>query len=128
MFVVDFNDDVTVEPMGETLHQRPNKDLEKAVDATSARGRTALYDAVAEGLLRLQRGRGQGKLWSLSAMAGITPAYTYSRILELARQSQVTIYSVVLLDQSVKQQNPGCYGDCLQTQVAWLSYRTRGSR
>ena len=107
MFVVDFNDDVTVEPMGGKLFTNDPADLEKAVDATSARGRTALYDAVAEGLLRLQRGQWPRKALVIVSDGGDNASgYTYSRILELARQSQVTIYSVVLLDQSVKQQNP----------------------
>ena len=56
MFVVDFNDDVSVELLnGKAFTNNPHE-LEKAVSAVSARGRTALYDAVAEGLIHSQLG------------------------------------------------------------------------
>ena len=50
MFVVDFNDDVSVELLDGKAFTNSAHELEKAVSAVSARGRTALYDAVAEGL------------------------------------------------------------------------------
>jgi hypothetical protein len=50
MFVVDFNDRVVVEPLIEKLHKQPCR-TRKALKAVSAHGRTALYDAVAEGRL-----------------------------------------------------------------------------
>src|SRR5208283_1439572 len=57
MFVVDFNDDVSIELMNGKAFSSNPKDLEEALDAVSARGRTALYDAVSEGLHHLQYGR-----------------------------------------------------------------------
>src|SRR4029077_19528222 len=54
MFVVDFNDTVTVEPVGEKPFTNSPTELGKAIEAVSAHGRTALYDAVAEGLTHLQ--------------------------------------------------------------------------
>src|SRR5436305_1479005 len=54
MFVVDFNDDVNVENMkGKAFSNDPNE-LREALAAVAARGRTALYDAVSEGLQHLQ--------------------------------------------------------------------------
>jgi Ca-activated chloride channel family protein len=57
MFVVDFNDDVTVELMNGKAFTNDPGELAKAVRAVAARGRTALYDAVAEGLVHLQLAR-----------------------------------------------------------------------
>jgi hypothetical protein len=57
MFVVDFNDDVSIELMKGKAFSSDSKDLEKALAAVSARGQTALYDAVNEGLNHLQYGR-----------------------------------------------------------------------
>jgi Ca-activated chloride channel family protein len=57
MFVVDFNDDVSIELMKGKPFSSDAKDLEQAIAAVSARGRTALYDAVNEGLNHLQYGR-----------------------------------------------------------------------
>ena len=50
MFVVDFNDDVLIELMKGKAFSSDPKDIEKALTAVTARGRTALYDAVSEGL------------------------------------------------------------------------------
>ena len=50
MFVVDFSDAVSIEPLGGKPFTNDSNELEKAVAGVSARGRTALYDAVAEGL------------------------------------------------------------------------------
>src|SRR5690242_14772993 len=56
MFVVDFNDGVSIELMKGKPFSNDAKELEEALTAVSARGRTALYDAVAEGLNHLQDG------------------------------------------------------------------------
>ena len=56
MFVVDFNDDVWLQILGGKPFTHNAKDLETALRAVSARGRTALYDAVAEGLNHLRFG------------------------------------------------------------------------
>src|SRR5579863_8666497 len=47
MFVVDFNDDATVELMDGKAFTSDASELSKAARAVAARGRTALYDAVA---------------------------------------------------------------------------------
>jgi len=56
MFVVDFNDDVLIELMRGKAFSNDAKELAEALRAVSARGRTALYDAVSEGLHHLQYG------------------------------------------------------------------------
>ena len=91
MFVVDFNDDVSVELLdGKPFTSDPNE-LEKAVSAVSARGRTALYDAVAEGLIHLQLGHWDKKALIIVSDGGDNASQQkYSQVLALAQQSQVS--------------------------------------
>lgn len=96
-----------VEPLdGKPFTNNP-VELEKAVEAVSAHGRTALYDAVAEGLNHLQLGHLQRKALIVISDGGDNASHSKrSDILALARQSQVTIYSVVLEDEFTKEQDP----------------------
>jgi Ca-activated chloride channel family protein len=99
MFVVDFNDDVSVELLNGKPFTNNAQELEKAVWAVSARGRTALYDAVAEGLLHLQLGHWHKKALIIVSDGGDNASQQkYSRILAIAQRSQVVIYSVGLVD------------------------------
>jgi VWFA-related protein len=99
MFVVDFNDDVSVELLNGKPFTNNAHELEKAVSAITARGRTALYDAVAEGLLHLQLGN-----WDKRALIIVSDGednasqQKFSQILALAQRSQVVIYSIALVD------------------------------
>ena len=107
MFVVDFNDDAVVEPMGGKLFTNDSQELGTAVTAVSASGRTALYDAVAQGLAHLQLARWKKKALVIISDGGDNASrYKYSQILELARQSQVALYSIGLLNDSGKEENP----------------------
>jgi Ca-activated chloride channel homolog len=106
MFVVDFNDDVSVELLdGKPFTDDPDE-LAKAVSSVRARGRTALYDAVAEGLLHLQLGRWDKKSLIIVSDGGDNASQQkYSHILALAQQSQVVIYSLGLADGD-EEENP----------------------
>jgi Ca-activated chloride channel family protein len=108
MFVVDFNDDVSVELLNGKPFTIDAHELEKAVSAVTARGRTALYDAVAEGLLHLQLGH-----WDKKALIIVSDGednasqQKVSQIVALAQRSQVMIYSVGLVDADDEEVNPG---------------------
>ena len=107
MFVVDFNDDVSVELMGGKAFSNDPKDLEEALSAVSARGRTALYDAVSEGLLHLQYGHLDKKALIIISDGGDNASHLkYSQVLAAARQSQALIYAIALLGSNLEEENP----------------------
>lgn len=108
MFVVDFNDDVSVELMGGKAFSNDPKELEKALTAVSARGRTALYDAVGEGLLHLKYGHLDKKALIIISDGGDNASQLkYSQVLAAARQSQALIYAIALLGSNNEEENPG---------------------
>jgi VWFA-related protein len=98
MFVVDFNDDVSVELLDGNPFTDDPKELAKAVSAVRARGRTALYDAVAEGLLHLQLGHYERKALIIISDGGDNASVQgFAQVLALAQTSQVVIYSLGLI-------------------------------
>jgi Ca-activated chloride channel homolog len=107
MFVADFNDDVVIEPLDGKPFTSDPAELGKAVDAVSAHGRTALYDAIAEGINHLQMSHLERKALVVVSDGGDNASHNHrSEILALARQSQVMIYSIVLVDEFSKEQDP----------------------
>lgn len=98
MFVVDFNDDVSVELLNGKPFTDDPKELAKAVFSVRARGRTALYDAVAEGLLHLQLGHYERKALIIISDGGDNASQQkFAQVLALAQKSQVVIYSIGLI-------------------------------
>jgi Ca-activated chloride channel homolog len=107
MFVVDFNDDVSVELLNGKAFTNSAHELEKAVSAVTARGRTALYDAVAEGLLHLVLGQWDKKALIIVSDGGDNASQQkFSQVLAQAQRSQVVIYSVGLVD-AMEEEDPG---------------------
>ena len=100
MFVVDFNDDVSVELLAGKPFTNDPGELSKAIFAVHARGRTALYDAVAEGLLHLQLGHSVRKALIIVSDGGDNASQEkFSQLLAASQQSQVLIYSIALIDE-----------------------------
>ncbi|HKN61247.1 MAG TPA: VWA domain-containing protein [Candidatus Acidoferrales bacterium] len=107
LFVVDFNDDVSVELLGGKAFTNDPAELEKALFSVRARGRTALYDAVAEGLLHLRLGHFDRKALIIVSDGGDNASQQkFSQVLALAQQSQVLIYSIALVSDE-GEENPG---------------------
>jgi Ca-activated chloride channel family protein len=107
MFVVDFNDDVSIELMRGKVFSNDPKELEEALKAVSARGRTALYDAVSEGLRHLQYSQLEKKALIIISDGGDNASHLkYSQVLAQARQSQAVIYSIALLGSDNEEENP----------------------
>jgi len=107
MFVVDFNDQVWFQLLeGKPFTNDPDE-LEKAVSAVTARGRTSLYDAVAEGLNHLQLGHWDKKALIIVSDGGDNASrHSYAQILALAQRSQTLIYSIGLLGALDQDENP----------------------
>jgi Ca-activated chloride channel family protein len=108
MFVVDFNDDVSIELMRGKAFSNDAKELGEALRAVSARGRTALYDAVSEGLHHLQYGHLEKKALIIISDGGDNASHLkYSQVLAQARQSQSLIYAIALVGSEDGEENPG---------------------
>jgi Ca-activated chloride channel family protein len=97
---------VSVElPGGKPFTSNP-RELAQAVSGVSARGMTALYDAVAEGLNHLQFGRSDKKALIIVSDGGDNASgRKYADVLELARRSQAVIYAIGLVDAH-EEENP----------------------
>jgi Ca-activated chloride channel family protein len=107
MFVVDFNDDVLIELMKGKAFSSDPKELEKALTAVTARGRTALYDAVSEGLNHIKYGHlGKTALILISDGGDNASHLKYSQVLAQARQSQTMIYAIGLVGADDEDENP----------------------
>ena len=107
MFVVDFNDSVSIELMKGKAFTSDPKELQEALGAVSARGRTALYDAISQGLHHLQYAHWQKKALIIISDGGDNASHLrYSQVLAQARQSQAVIYSIALLGSDNEEENP----------------------
>jgi len=106
MFVVDFSDNVSVEfPGGKPFTNNP-RELAQAVSAVSARGMTALYDAVAEGLDHLELGHSEKKALIIVSDGGDNASgRKYADVLQLSRRSQAVIYAIGLVGAD-EEENP----------------------
>jgi Ca-activated chloride channel family protein len=108
MFVVDFNDDVSLETRDGHPFTHDPAELARAVSAVSARGQTKLYDAVNEGLKHLQLAHADKKALIIVSDGGDNASqHKYEEVLALARRSQTVIYSIGLLGDSGEEENPG---------------------
>jgi Ca-activated chloride channel homolog len=103
MFVVDFNDTVSVELMDGKAFTNQATELAKAIVSVRARGRTALYDAITEGLVHLQLGHsGRKALIVVSDGGDNASRQKFSQVLALAQQSQAIIYSIGLVGDTAE--------------------------
>lgn len=105
MFGVTFNDRVSLALPGDQPFTNDATQLETALAAIPAEGKTALYDGVAEGLRHLRLGHpGKDALVIVSDGGDNASRETYARILALARQSDAVIYAIGLLGTSPAQE------------------------
>lgn len=107
MFVVDFSDSVSIESHDGRLFTNDHKELQKALFAVSARGRTALYDAVARALMHLDLGTREKKALVIVSDGGDNASeLKFSDVLSLARRAHAVIYSIGLVENSTQEENP----------------------
>jgi Ca-activated chloride channel homolog len=107
MFVVDFSDTVSTRRFDGKPFTSDVGELEEAVNAVSARGQTALYDAVTAGIKHLQLGSREKKALIIVSDGGDNASVSkYSDVLNLARQSHAVIYSMGLIGGPGEEENP----------------------
>ncbi len=107
MFVVNFNETVSLGlPMG-TRFSDSGEQLGGAIWGAPAAGMTALYDAIIEALKRLQEGTSDKKvLIVISDGTDNASQARLDRVLKMAEQSSAMIYTMGLFEPSDPDGNP----------------------
>jgi len=108
LFVVNFNDRVSLGLPANELFSAKIPELEESLSTAPATGRTALYDAVETGLAHLKKGTRDKKVLVVISDGGDNASHeTLARVLQDAERSNVIIYTIGLLDQESADQRPG---------------------
>lgn len=111
MFVVCFNDTVFLGLPGGAPFTRDAHELIRSLSSFAPRGKTALFDAIAAALGHFHRSpTNRNVLIVLSDGGDNASKHKFRQVLEMAERSNVTIYTIALLDQSQAEQNPGQLG------------------
>ncbi len=107
MFVVNFNEKVSLGLADETPFTDQVAPLEVALQRMPTEGRTALYDAIAAGIEQLKKGNRDKKVLIVISDGGDNAsAHTLKEILILAAQSNTIIYTIGLFDETDADKNP----------------------
>jgi VWFA-related protein len=108
MFVVNFNERVSLGLPAAIRFTDSTAALGNAVAATPTRGQTALYDAIAKGLEQLKAGSRDKKVLVVVSDGGDNASErSLDQVMELAGQSSAVIYTVGIFDESDEDRNPG---------------------
>lgn len=107
LFVVNFNDDVSLGLPAGTPFSHNAQELGKAIGDAPAIGRTALYDAIAEALQRLRQSSHDKKVLIVISDGGDNASTAnLNRVLNLTEQSNAMIYTIGIFDPEDPDQNP----------------------
>ncbi len=108
MFVVNFNENVSLGLPGTIRFTNSTAELENAITAAPTGGQTALYDAIAKALEELQAGSRDKKVLIVVSDGGDNAsAHSLAQVMNLAAQSSAVIYTIGLFDEEDPDQNPG---------------------
>jgi Ca-activated chloride channel family protein len=107
LFTLNFNEDVWPGlPRGQNFTS-DRDELRRALNASGARGETALFDAIAAGLDHLRRGQQPRKVLIVVSDGGDNASHTsFDNVLAAALRSDVVIYAVGIYDQYNRDANP----------------------
>lgn len=107
MFVVNFNERVTIGLTREILFTNRADQLESAILYAPVSDQTALYDAVAEALARLQICERDKKVLIVISDAGDNASvHTLAEVLQMAEQSSAIVYAIGIFDQADSDSHP----------------------
>jgi VWFA-related protein len=107
MFVVNFNEHVTMGLSGSQGFTNRPEELEAGILKTPATGETALYDAVAAALERLQTSEQDKKVLIVISDGGDNASSRkLSDILKMVGQSSAVVYAIGIFSEADGDQNP----------------------
>jgi len=107
MFVVNFNEKASPGLPAGVRFSNSAEQLGGAIDASPAKGTTALYDAIVEGLTRLEESTREKKVLLVISDGGDNASKaSLDRVLKMAEQSSVVIYTIGIFDPNDTDQNP----------------------
>ncbi|MCX6587185.1 MAG: VWA domain-containing protein [Acidobacteria bacterium] len=107
MFVINFNERVTLGLADPTAFTNDSGELESAILQAPTTGQTALYDAVIAGLKRLAVGHRAKKVLIVISDGGDNASTRgLSDVLQLAGQSNALIYTIGTFDDQDPDRNP----------------------
>jgi VWFA-related protein len=108
LFAIEFNEQVRDALGGRSIKADDAPALESALRTLVPQGRTALYDAVMQGLQRLEQASRPRKVLVLMSDGGDNASRaTLDAVLARARDSNVTIYTIGLFAPGDPDTNPG---------------------
>lgn len=108
MFVVNFNENVSLGLPDVIPFTNQPELLDLAISRTPADGQTALYDAIAVALERLQAGSRDKKVLIVISDGGDNAsARKLAEVLPIARQSSALVYTLGIFDEEDPDRNPG---------------------
>ena len=107
MFVVNFNEKVSLGlPAELPLSNRP-EDLASAIADAPATGMTALYDAMIQARKQLQTGSREKKVLIVISDGGDNAStHTLADVLQIAAQSNTLVYTIGIFDEEDPDRNP----------------------
>lgn len=112
VFALEFNDDVEDAIDGRQISAANFEELEAALATLRPSGQTALYDALLAGLDRVVSGSRPRKVLVLISDGGDNVSSgTLKQVMARARETDVTIYTIGLFDESAPDTNPGVLKD-----------------
>jgi Ca-activated chloride channel homolog len=107
VFVVNFNEHVSMGLPGNVPFTGNQKQLETALSRNKADGLTALYDAVAVALEQLEKGKWDKKVLIVISDGGDNASnHTLAQILSLVNQSSAILYTMGIFDANDDDRNP----------------------
>lgn len=108
MFVLNFNERVRRGLPDTVLFSDNATQLRAALSNTVPEGRTALYDAIVEGLKQLDMGRRDKKTLIVISDGGDNISHaTLKDVIKLVEESVATVYTIGVFDQDDPDRNPG---------------------
>ena len=108
LFVVDFNDIVSLQLPAAKPFTSDTRELEKAVSEVKAEGRTALYDAILVALHQLRSAQSERQSLIVVSDGGDNASkHKFAQVLTEARASKASIYTIGIFVENQADQNPG---------------------